>query len=71
MQISPRFGRLGMVEAAGWGAFGATGPVDAAPFRSPIENFYMTDPISRASETMAECTATFVQGQQGKTGTHG
>ncbi len=71
MQISPRFGRLGSVAAAGWGAFGATGPVDAAPFRLPIENFYMTDPISRASETMAECTATFVQGQQGKTGTHG
>ena len=28
-----------------------------APFDSPIENFYMTDPISRASRTMAECIA--------------
>jgi NADH-quinone oxidoreductase subunit G len=29
------------------------------PFVAPIGNFYMTDPISRASETMAQCTATF------------
>ena len=28
-----------------------------APFDSPIKNFYMTDPISRASRTMAECMA--------------
>ena len=27
--------------------------VDDAPFASPIANFYMTDPISRASRTMA------------------
>jgi NADH-quinone oxidoreductase subunit G len=59
------------VEPAAWGGFGKDGPLDSAPFRSPIENFYMTDPISRASETMAECTAVFVHGQQGKTGTHG
>ncbi len=71
MQIAPRFGRLGSVEVASWGSFGGDGTLDGAPFRSPIENFYMTDPISRASETMAECTMTFVQGSQGKTGTNG
>src|SRR5690606_20582874 len=49
MQIAPRFGRLGTVEAASWGPFGRDGALDSAPFRSPIENFYMTDPISRAS----------------------
>ena len=27
-----------------------------APFVSPIANYYQTDPISRASPTMAECT---------------
>ena len=31
----------------------------------------MTDPISRASETMAKCTATFVAPRAGKTGTDG
>ena len=37
----------------------------------PIANFYMTDPISRASETMAQCTEAFGAGQTQKTGTHG
>jgi NADH dehydrogenase (ubiquinone) Fe-S protein 1 len=27
------------------------------PFKKPIENFYRTDPISRASVTMAQATA--------------
>ena len=31
-----------------------------SPFVNPMENFYMTDPISRASETMARCTDTFI-----------
>ncbi|MGH6916097.1 MAG: hypothetical protein ACREJ0_00140, partial [Geminicoccaceae bacterium] len=33
--------------------------------------FYMTDPISRASETMAKCTEAFVLGPRRKTGTNG
>jgi NADH-quinone oxidoreductase subunit G len=37
----------------------------------PIANFYMTDPISRASETMAQCTETFLRAPQAMTGTHG
>ncbi len=48
-----------------------TGPLGSAPFVSPIANYYMTDPISRASKTMAECTAAFVSGAQQRTGTHG
>ncbi len=70
-ELSPRFQRLGAVEPAPWGEFGATGLVDSAPFASPIANFYMTDPISRASETMAECTETYVRAAPEKTGTHG
>jgi hypothetical protein len=31
----------------------------------------MTDPISRASETMAQCVEAFGNGQRQKTGTHG
>ena len=46
------------------------GEMAAAPFESPMDNFYMTCPISRASETMAECTRTFVIGGKG-TGTDG
>jgi NADH-quinone oxidoreductase subunit G len=33
------------------------GPMEKAPFRSPIEDFYLTNPIARASAVMAECSA--------------
>ena len=34
-----------------------TGNVDKAPFRSVIDDFYLTNPIARASAVMAECSA--------------
>ncbi len=33
------------------------GTPDKTPFRSPIEDFYLTNPIARASAMMAECSA--------------
>jgi NADH-quinone oxidoreductase subunit G len=36
---------------------GIAGSMDNAPFQSPIEDFYMTNPIARASAVMAECSA--------------
>jgi NADH-quinone oxidoreductase subunit G len=33
------------------------GKIDKTPFRSPISDFYLTNPITRASATMAECSA--------------
>ncbi|MEQ8397183.1 NADH-quinone oxidoreductase subunit NuoG [Thalassobaculum sp.] len=66
------FAAIDTIEPAAWGEFGASGAVDDAPFTSPIENFYMTDPISRASKTMAECTEIFVlRRQPAATGTNG
>ncbi len=53
---SPVFSAIDRIVPARWGRFGAEGPMDAAPFKSPVANFYMTDPISRASHIMAECT---------------
>jgi NADH-quinone oxidoreductase subunit G len=32
------------------------GSIDKAAFRSPVEDFYMTNPIARASAVMAECS---------------
>ena len=54
---SPAFGAIDRIVPAPWGKFGADGAMDSAGFKSPIANFYMTDPISRASHIMAECTA--------------
>jgi NADH-quinone oxidoreductase subunit G len=65
------FGATDQVKPAAWGAFGAKGQTDAAAFAYPIANFYMTDPISRASETMALCTAQILGKGERKTGTHG
>jgi NADH-quinone oxidoreductase subunit G len=69
-QQNPRFHRLNAVEPAAWQSFGAEGAVSANPFLPPIANYYMTDAISRASETMAKCTEAFVA-PAAKTGTHG
>ena len=33
------------------------GEVDAAPFETPVKDFYLTNPIARASAVMAECSA--------------
>ena len=33
------------------------GTVDPAPFVSPVPDFYLTNPIARASAVMAECSA--------------
>ena len=58
-EIAPHFHHVDDVAPAAWGKFGASGKMRRAAFASPVANFYMTDPISRASHTMAECTEAF------------
>jgi len=57
----PTFGRIDYVAgpAAGLdlGAIGAKGEVSDAPFASAVKQFHLTNPIARASVTMAECAA--------------
>jgi NADH-quinone oxidoreductase subunit G len=67
----PAFASLNAATPASWGPFGAERPLDAMPFASPIGNYYMTDPISRSSETMAKCSAELLGAAGEKTGTHG
>ena len=72
IQDNAVFAAIDQVAPASWDAFGGTGALDAAPLASAIGNFYMTDPISRASETMAQCTAELIERGKGEaTGTHG
>jgi NADH-quinone oxidoreductase subunit G len=54
-------------------AKGRTLKIDAAPVQLPIDNFYLTNPIARASETMHDCVLEVLGlGQEEKgTGTHG
>jgi NADH-quinone oxidoreductase subunit G len=69
----PGFAHIDQIVPAEWGAFGAAGPADPAPFRLPIGDFYRTDPVSRASPTMRECSELFGgrPDAQPRTGTHG
>ncbi len=72
--VNPVFAEVDAVSPAAWGAFGSDAAVDFAPFTAAVDNFYQTCAISRASDTMAECTRTFVatgDALAGKTGTHG
>ncbi len=60
-EVNPVFEALGLIRLpiapdAPAPLAGDPGAVSAAPFASPIENYYQTDPISRASPTMAACT---------------
>src|SRR5216684_1685122 len=55
----PHFSETDIVTPAKWGTFGSAGERNPAPFAYPIADFYLTDPISRASPTMAECSAVY------------
>ena len=63
----PSFGQIdyapGAATAAGFdlGAVGGEGEADDAVFGPAIKDFYLTNPIARASVTMAECSAVAAQ----------
>jgi NADH-quinone oxidoreductase subunit G len=57
----PHFMHLDQIEAGGAGSLkklaAAGGDVEKAAFRSSVSDFYLTNPIARASGVMAECSA--------------
>jgi NADH-quinone oxidoreductase subunit G len=55
--VNKVFAALDQQAPGTWGGFGKSGDMSDAAFASPIANYYMTCPISRASRTMAECMA--------------
>ncbi|MBT5037043.1 MAG: NADH-quinone oxidoreductase subunit G [Rhodospirillaceae bacterium] len=70
-KISTSFETVDSVTPAAWDDFGTTGDLSGGAFSGAVDDFYLTDVISRASHTMAQCSGLFVTGQQGKTGTDG
>jgi len=69
-EAHPQFTSIDETTPAAWGEFGASGQTDASAFVLPVDNFYMTDPISRSSETMAACSRIYTD-QGEATGTDG
>ena len=59
-QVNPAFGRVGFLPRFGCtdqsGPSGDPAALSETPFEPAITNYYQTDPISRASPTMAACT---------------
>jgi NADH-quinone oxidoreductase subunit G len=57
----PSFGQIDLAPGSlgpakiDFAGLGAKGDLDEAPFASPIKAFYLSNPIARASVTMAEC----------------
>jgi NADH-quinone oxidoreductase subunit G len=68
--VNPVFETVDEITAAPWGAFGTAGSMNNDDFQTPVDNFYMTDPISRSSITMAQCTE-LLSAKKTKTGTDG
>jgi NADH-quinone oxidoreductase subunit G len=70
-EANKTFERLDVAASEKWGNFGTNGSLEETPFESPVDNFYMTDPVSRASATMAECTRVVLGRDTPRTGTDG
>jgi len=68
--VNPHFGSGDRIEPAKWGAFGRKGDLDSRPFETPDINFYLTNPVCRASMTMAQCVEALAGEETRKTGTH-
>ncbi len=69
----PSLAAIGRVTPGVWGDFGENGALDAGlgPLASAVRDYYMTDPISRASPTMARCTLEIGGDAKARTGTDG
>ncbi|MEQ8595234.1 MAG: NADH-quinone oxidoreductase subunit NuoG [Parvibaculum sp.] len=54
---APHFAEIDMIVPAGPLPDLPQGDFDAAPFETPVKDFYLTNPIARASMVMARCSA--------------
>ena len=72
IDVNPIFLNIDEITPANWGEFGEQDlPSKSLISRPSIDNFYMTDPISRASVTMAKCMELISNLSQDMTDTNG
>jgi NADH-quinone oxidoreductase subunit G len=74
-KLAPQLARLDTVADAGMEGIRALadrgGNVSGDPFKAAVNDFYLTNPIARASAVMAELSALRKNLDRGSTGTHG
>ena len=68
---APATATLDVLPAEVWGDFGTKGDLADGGFAPIIDNFYLTNPIARASQIMADCVAARGFEDEEATGTHG
>ena len=56
LQLAKELEKAGATLLAIKAMAGKGGSVEKTPFKSPIEDYYLTNPIARASAVMAECS---------------
>ena len=57
VEIAPHFAKIGERVPAEMFTIGSAGKIDNTSIVQTMQGFYMTDPISRASRTMAKCVS--------------
>ncbi len=70
VETAPALAAPDIIETAPWTGCGRAGKPLASPFVSLIKDFYRTDPITRSSPVMAECSALHAPSEEA-TGTDG
>ncbi len=70
LERAPGLAEVDVARPGEWGAFGSAGEMGGQPFAGPVDDFYLTNAICRASTVMAECSRMFVAGEEA-TGTDG
>ncbi len=72
VEAVPHITAIDEVPDAEWGDFGTKGDIEAGEITNAISNFYLTNPIARTSDIMADCIeARSGEGFEEATGTNG
>ena len=70
-EVNPLFDRINEIVTPEWTNNSSSESIKGDPLVSGIQNYYMTCPISRASETMAKCSQELIGNMDDRTGTNG
>ncbi|MAR78867.1 MAG: NADH-quinone oxidoreductase subunit G [Rhodospirillaceae bacterium] len=57
----PVFSNIDLFQSQEWKPFGISGSINDTPLELSIRDFYMTNPITRASQTMSLCRSEFIK----------